>query len=92
MIPIHELLNRIRWDEAFGDARFAVGYWDRVRREIVVVPLARSALEHRDHYFVELAGTDGEAHGVPLHRIRTVFRNGRLIWQRPGHDAPEAGA
>ena len=29
MIPIHELLNRIRWDTEFGRGRFEIGYYDR---------------------------------------------------------------
>lgn len=29
MTPIHELLNRIRWDKEFGQGRFEVGYHDR---------------------------------------------------------------
>jgi len=29
MIPIHELLARIRWDPEFGAARFEIAYFDR---------------------------------------------------------------
>jgi uncharacterized protein (UPF0248 family) len=30
MIPIHRLLNRIRWDPGFGRGRFVIGYYDRL--------------------------------------------------------------
>ena len=30
MIPIQELLSRIRWDESFGKGDFEIGYYDRV--------------------------------------------------------------
>ena len=30
MIPIHELLNHIRWDPEFGRGHFELAYWDRV--------------------------------------------------------------
>jgi hypothetical protein len=30
MMPIHELLSRIRRDEAFGQAEFEIGYYDRL--------------------------------------------------------------
>lgn len=84
MIPIHQLLDRIRWDQAYGQGEFAVGYYDRVSRRIVVVPLRRSALEQRHLFFLELVDANGELHAVPLHRIRQVFRDGELIWERPG--------
>lgn len=29
MIPVHELLNRIRWDKEFGQGRFEIGFFDR---------------------------------------------------------------
>ena len=29
MTPIHELLNRIRWDPEFGRGRFEIGFFDR---------------------------------------------------------------
>jgi hypothetical protein len=28
---------------------------------------------------------DGIAVPVPLHRVRTVYKDGAVIWQRPGH-------
>jgi hypothetical protein len=38
MLPIHKLLSRIRWDPRFCRGRFALGYFDRFTRGIVVVP------------------------------------------------------
>ncbi|MFW5774687.1 MAG: RNA repair domain-containing protein, partial [Chitinivibrionales bacterium] len=29
MVPIHQLLSRIRWDPGFGDASFEIVYEDR---------------------------------------------------------------
>ena len=29
MIPIHELLNRVRWDPEFAKGNFQLGYYDR---------------------------------------------------------------
>jgi len=34
LIPIHELLSRIRWDLAFGSVYFVLGYYDRVEGRI----------------------------------------------------------
>ncbi|EEF57205.1 DUF504 domain-containing protein [Pedosphaera parvula] len=39
MIPIHELLNRIRWDPEFAKGNFQLGYYDRAEDRIILVPL-----------------------------------------------------
>ncbi len=82
MIPIHELLNRIRWDKHFGDATFRIGYYDRVEHDIVLVELAEARFPADDHSLFEWTDPEGETHSVPLHRIKQVYRNGELIWQR----------
>ncbi|MEJ2686426.1 MAG: DUF504 domain-containing protein [Gammaproteobacteria bacterium] len=84
MIPIQELLNRIRWDPAFGAANFTIGYYDRVEDRILRVSLSRLWFEPGDHFAFQLVDAGGEQHSVPLHRIREVYRNGELIWHRDG--------
>ena len=39
MIPIRELLNRIRWDPEFAKGNFELGYYDRAENRIILVPL-----------------------------------------------------
>ena len=82
MIPIHELLSRIRWDPDFGQAEFAVGYYDRLEERIIVVPLAEIFFDPEDHYSIQVLDTLGQSHTVPLHRICEVHRNGECIWRR----------
>lgn len=86
MIPVHELLSRIRWDPAFGNANFVLGYYDRVEGRIVHVALGDVRFDPGDRFDFVLAGADGEEHRIPLHRIREVFREGKCIWQRPEPD------
>ena len=86
MIPIHELLNRIKWDTEFGQAEFVIGYHDRVEDAIVNVPLTELFFDKEDHFDFELVDDTGETHTIPLHRIRRVYRDGVLIWQR---ESPE---
>jgi len=38
MIPIQDLLHRIRWDPEFGRGEFVIGYYDRIEHEIIHVP------------------------------------------------------
>jgi len=82
MIPIHELLNRIRWDEEFGQAEFEIGYHDRVEDRIIRVPMRAIFFEPGDHFSFDLYDHEGELHSIPLHRVKQVFRNGALIWHR----------
>lgn len=82
MIPIHELLNRIRWDPEFGQGRFTIGYFDRVAGGIVRVPLAELFFETDDRFDFHLVDDQGTTHAIPLHRIKEVYRDGELIWHR----------
>lgn len=88
MIPIQQLLHRIRWDPEFGRADFVIGYFDRVLGSIVRVPYRTEQFEGGEQFAFTAVEADGSVHEVPLHRIREVIRNGELIWQRAG---PEAG-
>ena len=82
MIPIHELLNRIRWDKEYGDAEFVLGYYDRIENKIINVPFKELYFDKQDHFDFTLVDEQGEVHTIPLHRIRTVYRDGELIWER----------
>ena len=82
MIPIHELLNRIRWDAAFAEGNFVLGYYDRVAGKVIRVPLARVQLTPGEHFAFQVTDADGATHEVPFHRVREVYRNGALIWHR----------
>lgn len=82
MMPIHELLNRIRWDRDYGQGDFVIGYYDRIEDRIVQVPMREIFFEPDDHFAFDLIDHEGELHSIPLHRIKQVFRNGELIWYR----------
>jgi uncharacterized protein (UPF0248 family) len=82
MIPIQELLSRIRWDPEFGRGKFVIGYYDRIKAQIVEVPLARIAFDAESPSLFEAIEEDGSAHSVPYHRVREVYRDGELIWRR----------
>lgn len=82
MTPIHELLARIRWDPEFGAAQFVIGYYDRVGHTLVKLPLERLRFEPGDSFAFEASAEDGTRHSVPCHRVRSVWRDGELIWHR----------
>lgn len=90
MQTIRQLLNRIRWDPRFRSGRFEIGYYDRRARQILTVPFADIAFPRdRPDMFV-CYGEDGEQHQIPLHRVRRVLRDGRVIWQRRPPGEPSA--
>jgi uncharacterized protein (UPF0248 family) len=85
MQTIREMLDRIRWDEGFAKGEFAVGYYDRILDREVIVPFRATSLDvgpGRQRTFLFEDG-DGVVHRVPVHRIRTVYKDGVVIWQRP---------
>ena len=82
MMPIQDLLHRIRWDREFGQARFEIDYHDRVRKALVRVPFDSVRVPSGHGFFLEVVDPDGEVHTVPLHRVHAVWRDGALIWER----------
>jgi uncharacterized protein (UPF0248 family) len=83
MMPIHELLNRIRWDREFGRGEFALGYLDRVTGEIIQVPFREVAFPKDNARSFQVVDVEGSVHRVPFHRVREVDKDGHRIWQRP---------
>ena len=86
MIPLQDLLNRIRWDRDFGQGRFELGYYDRVAGRIVIVPMPEVILTEGDHFAFQLIGPAGEVISIPFHRVRQVYKDGQLIWDRQKKD------
>jgi uncharacterized protein (UPF0248 family) len=82
MVPIQELLNRIRWDRQFAEGNFELGYFDRMENRIIVVPFTETVFSLDDPLAFRLVDAEGRTHRVPLHRIRDVFKNGQRIWHR----------
>jgi uncharacterized protein (UPF0248 family) len=83
MIPIQDLLHRIRWDTEFGRGEFVIGYYDRIEHEIIHVPFREIKFPQDCPSVFELIDCDeGQTHTIPLHRVRSVYKNGELIWHR----------
>ena len=87
MQPLQDLLHRIQWDADFGQGEFALGYDDRVAHQEKIVPVASIRLDQGRGSFA-LSDEDGVAVHIPLHRVRTVYKNGVIIWRRPDRPAP----
>ncbi len=82
MIPIYELLSRIRWDKDFGKGTFEIGYFDHVEVKVIRVPLGELHFEPGNSFSFDLHTLEGSVITIPFHRIREVHREGLLIWSR----------
>ena len=83
MIPIHNLLNRIRWDPEFAEGNFQLGYYDRAEDRIILVPLKELTIPEDSPQRFHLIDLQGHAHRIPFHRVREVYKDSQLIWHRP---------
>ena len=83
MVPIQKLLDRIRWDRRFGNDYFEIGYEDHVERKIVRLPFEKVKFKESDRSSFQMEDEEGRVRTIPFHRIREVYKGGRLIWRRP---------
>ena len=90
MIPIHELLNRIRWDPEFAKGNFELGYYDRAENRIILVPVKEVSFPTESPSTFQLIDSEGQIHRIPFHRVREVYKNAQRIWHRPDPKAAEA--
>jgi uncharacterized protein (UPF0248 family) len=83
MMPIHELLNRIRWDDEFGRGRFEIGYHDRYAGALQRVAFREIVFPPGEGRVFEVTDDSGSFRRIPFHRVREVVKDGQVIWQRP---------
>jgi len=86
MLPIQDLLNRIRWDKQFGKGRFKIGYYDRMEDRIIKVPFSKIEFRGGDHFSFRIADEFEEPVSIPFHRVRQVWKDGAVIWERKSSD------
>ena len=82
MEPLDRLLHRIKWDREFGSGEFALGFYDRVLGQEIVVSLSSIIFDAQRPDSFTFTDEDGVTRHIPLHRVRTVYRDGRIIWSR----------
>jgi uncharacterized protein (UPF0248 family) len=82
MVALDRLLHRIKWDREFGSGEFALGYYDRVIGQETLVSLSSITFDRQRPDTFTFTDEDGVARHIPLHRVRSVYRDGRIIWSR----------
>jgi uncharacterized protein (UPF0248 family) len=89
MIPIHELLNRIRWDAEFARGSFELGYYDRTEDRVITVPFRDVTFPSESPEAFQVTDGGGQVHRVPFHRVRDVYKDSQRIWHRPAASGSE---
>ncbi|OGM02714.1 hypothetical protein A3K72_02170 [Candidatus Woesearchaeota archaeon RBG_13_36_6] len=79
MIPIKDLLNKIKWDKNLNPNEYSIGYFDRISKKLVWIDFGQ--IKNIDGNFMILEKENKEV-DVPLHRIREVKQKKETIWKR----------
>jgi uncharacterized protein (UPF0248 family) len=82
MKPVREMLSRLRWDKNWAGNEFKIGYYDRLEQRILVVPFKEIIFPGENHFSFDVIDHKGKQHSLPYHRVKAIYRNGRLIWNR----------
>ncbi len=79
MIPIKDLLNKIKWDKNLNPNEYSIGYFDRISKKLVWIDFEQ--IKNIDGNFMVLEKDRNEVN-IPLHRIRVVKQKKETIWKR----------
>ena len=71
MIPIHELINKIRWDPNENPDDYVLVYDDDGEKEIKYADM------QPEGRFIKIENKE-----IPMHKIRRVRKKGEIVWQR----------
>lgn len=76
---ILDLLNKIKWDKRENPADYTIGYEDKILKKIIEIPY--TAIKRIEGTFF-IIDRDEEEVNIPMHRIREVKKQGKVIWER----------
>ncbi len=78
MMYIGDLLNKIRWDKNVKPEEYSLVIFDRVAVKYFEAPF--TALGRNGNFIV--LKENGKEVMIPLHRIKQVKRQGKVVWER----------
>jgi len=79
MMPIHELINKIKWDPNEKPATYLLSYYDRILKSLVEFRFDEIA--SMEDSFIQLHKED-KLVSIPFHRIKQVKKDGTIVWKR----------
>lgn len=74
---IGDILNKIRWDKHFKPEEYVIIYFDRVAEKTYEIPFLSMGREG-NFFTIKI---NGRKSSIPLHRIRQIRRNGKIVWE-----------
>lgn len=77
MITILDLLNKIKWDKRENPSDYILTYIDLGKKK----ELKYTDIKRIEGTFM-IVERDREETEIPVHRIREVVKNGKVIWKR----------
>ncbi len=77
MRTVKEELNKIKWDKRENPEVYEIGYYDRISQKEIRIKFCE--IEKIEEGFIVVRGKF-----IPLHRIRKIYKKGRLVWERHG--------
>ena len=80
MIPIREYLNKIQWDKRENPKDYIIGYHDRVLNIEIVIPYI--SIVNIEEGFLKIYNEKDEFSYIPTHRIRKLYKKGKVVWKR----------
>ncbi len=72
----------MRWDPNFC-GEFEIAFVDHANPELRRMSVRDMQFDADDHFAFRCLNSEGELVTIPLHRIREVYRDEKLIWSRP---------
>ncbi len=78
MLPIQDLLNKIKWDKRENPDDYSIFYYDRILKKLIKIPYNK--IKRIEGSFMIL--DNEEESNIPLHRIRKVSKNNAVVWER----------
>jgi len=79
MIPVNELLNKIKYDKSENPEEYEIYYYDRKLDSNLIFKL--NNIMQMDGHFVIIIKSNHEV-ALPLNRIKEVRRQNQIIWKR----------
>ena len=78
MIPIKDLIDKIKWDKRENPKQYAIFYFDRIKKTLIKIPYTK--IKRIEGSFMIL--NNEEESNIPLHRVKKVMKNDVVVWER----------
>jgi len=76
-----EILNKLKWDKSAEPEKCSVLYTDRISQGLKTIPFQKIKKIEGNFFEIKEGGKTSE---IPVHRIREIRKESRLIWRRGG--------